>query len=328
MINTRSLQWLLALAFFAAVAFPAPASAQVPPRFYWKNLIGGNAVPVIYMDMSGNANPLDPANTVIPEASFTASVALGGYARSFTVFNRSALVAALLPMGRISGEGSIFGRTFNQSTNGFGDPTLEFVINLVGPPPIKNIPDAMRYEPGFSLDLLVDLIVPIGRYDSDQVLNIGQNRWYGRVGAPIVWQIGSWVPGRRTTLEFLPSVWLYGDNNNFMGHRLSTDPKFQLESHLTRDFHPQFWGSLDTNWISGGKSSIDGDDGDDGENLNMIGVGFTLGYNINENIQLTAGYMASVNDSKTTDLQMDGFKLSLIFGWHPLIEGMKRLGGE
>ena len=32
-------------------------------------------------------------------------------------------------------------------------------------------------------------------------LNLGQNRWYGRVGAPMVWQIGPWVPGRRTTFE-------------------------------------------------------------------------------------------------------------------------------
>ena len=60
----------------------------------------------------------------------------------------------------------------------------------------------------------------------------------------------------------------------------------------------------------------------------MIGVGFTLGYHLNENIQLTAGYMASVNDSGPTDLHMDVVKLSLVFGWHPLVEGMKRLGGE
>ena len=146
MNNIRIFQCFMALGVLVTIMFPASADAQVPPRFYWKSLIGVNAVPVIYMDMSGNANPLDPAHTVIPEASFTASVALGGYARSFTVFNRSALVAALLPMGRISGEGSIFGRTFNQSTNGFGDPTLEFVINLVGPRRSKTfrIPCAMN----------------------------------------------------------------------------------------------------------------------------------------------------------------------------------------
>ncbi len=325
MNNTRFFQGLMAVSVFAMMMFPLSSSAQVPPRFYWKSLIGAHAVPLIYMDISGNANPLDGANLVIPESSISASVALGGYARTFTLFNRPALAAALIPMGRVSGEGSLFGKTFSQSTNGFGDPTLEFVIGLIGPPPIKNIPDSIRYEPGFSLDLLLDLIVPIGEYDNDKALNMGQNRWYGRVAAPIVWQIGNWVPGRRTTLEFIPSIWLYGDNKDFVGHQLSTDPKFQLEAHLTRDFHKDFWGSVDTNYISGGKSSINGLSGDD---LDMLGVGFTLGYHINDNLQLTAGYMATINDSAPTDLRLDSFKLSLVFGWHPLVEGMKRLGGE
>jgi hypothetical protein len=318
-------QTALALAVIVLLALPHSVYGQVPARFYWKNLVGGNAVPVIYMDASGNSNPLDPANLVIPESSFEASVALGGYARTFTLFDRSALVAALLPVGRISGGGSLFGRDFTQETNGFGDPTLEFVINLIGPPPIKNIPQAMRYEPGFSLDLLVDLIVPVGEYDNDELLNMGQNRWYGRVAAPIVWQIGSWVPGRRTTLEFVPSAWLYADNDDFLGKELSTDPKFQLEAHLTRDFHQHLWGSVDLNWMAGGKSSLDGLAGED---LDMLGMGFTLGYQLNENLQFTASYMASINDSDPGDLQMDVFKLSFVFGWHPLVVGLKRLGSE
>lgn len=325
MNTTRIIQYCMALTVFVMMIFPVTADAQVPPRFYWKNLIGGNAVPLIYMDMSGNANPLGAAHFVVPESSFNASIALGGYARTFTLSNRPAMAAVLLPVGRISGEASLFGRTFTQSANGYGDPTLEFVIGLVGPPPMKNIPDSMRYEPGFSLDLLVDLIVPIGEYDKDEALNMGLNRWYGRVGAPIVWQLGDWVPGRRTTLEFLPSVWLFGDNTDFVGHNLSTDPKFQLETHLTRDFHQHLWGSVDLNWVSGGQPSIDGVKGED---LDMLGLGFTLGYHINENIQLTAGYMATINDSAPTDLRMDGFKLSLVFGWHPLVEGMKRLGND
>ena len=325
MNNARIFQCFMAVAVFVMMMFPSTSDAQAPPRFYWKNLIGGNAVPLIYMDISGNANPLDGAQFVIPESNISASIALGGYARTFTLFNRPAMAAVLLPMGRVSGEGSLFGKTFSQSTSGYGDPTLEFVIGLIGPPPIKNIPDAMRYEPGFSLDLLVDLIIPIGEYDEDEALNMGLNRWYGRVAAPIVWQLGSWVPGRRTTLEFLPSIWLYGDNNDFVGHQLSTDPKFQVEGHLTRDFHKHLWGSVDMNYVSGGKSSIDGVSGED---LDMLGMGFTLGYHINDNIQLTAGYMASINDSAPTDLRMDMFKLSLVFGWHPLVEGMKRLGGD
>ena len=323
MKNTRSLQW--AVAVFVMIAFPLTASAQVPPRFYWKSLEGVNAVPVIYMDMSGNANPLDPSHFVIPEASFDAKVAIAGYARIITVFGRSGLAAALLPMGRVSGSASVLGNKFNESTNGFGDPTLEFAVNLVGPEPIKNIPDMLRYEPGFSLDLLIDVIPPLGEYDNEQTINLGQNRWMGRIGAPIVWQIGDWVPGRRTTLELLPSIWYFGDNDDFVGRNLSTDPKFQIEGHLTRDFHQDFWGSFDLNWVNGAESSIDGQQG---EEIDMVGMGFTLGYQINENIQLTAGYLASINDSEPTDLNIDIFKLSLVFGWHPLIEGMNRLENQ
>jgi hypothetical protein len=35
------------------------------------------------------------------------------------------------------------------------------------------------------------------------------------------------------------------------------------------------------------------------------------------------------HDRAPGDLKMDGFMVSLVYGWHPIIEGMKRLkGGE
>ena len=227
--------------------------------------------------------------------------------------------------GRISGETTIAGRAFDESTTGFGDPTLEVGINLIGPVAMKTIPDIMRYEPGLSIDLVGDLAFPIGEYDNGQSLNIGQNRWYGRLGTPIIWQIGSWVPGKRTTVEVLPSVWFFGDNSDYVGHELETDPMVQLETHVTRDFIERFWGSFDLTWMAGGKSSIDGVSGD---SLNNLGLGFTLGYQINDNFSLTAGYMATVNDSDPQDLQMDGFRLSLTGGWHRIVEGEKRLEDE
>ena len=321
MIHIRSLRLVLALAIAFVAAGSTPCSAQVPARFYWKSLIGGNAVLVIPMSLSGNANPVDPAKHVL-DASFEATEALVGYAHTFALFDRAAHVAVIAPMGRLSGEATVFGRTFSQDASGFGDPMFEIDLNLIGPKAIRNMPDLMRYEPGFSLDILADLAIPIGEYNSEQPLNLGQNKWYGRVGFPIVWQLGPWVPGRRTPLEFIPSLWLYGDNNDFVGRNLSTDPMFQLESHLTRDLAKHLWTSFDVTWMTGGKATLDGDQGDA---LNMVGLGFTLGYHINDNLQLTGGYIATVNDNEPTDLRMDGFKLSLVFGWHPLIENMKRL---
>jgi hypothetical protein len=165
----------------------------------------------------------------------------------------------------------------------------------------------------------------VGEYDDDQPLNLGQNRWYGRVGIPIVWQLGAWVPGRRTTLEFLPAVWLFGDNDDYVGQTKEADPMFQLDAHLTRDFSAHFWGSLDGAWYTGGETTIGGVSG---EKLNNIGLGFTFGYAVNDNLSLTFSYKSTIDDDDPDDLRMDMFMVTLMYGWHPLMEGMQRLREE
>ena len=313
-------------AMLAMGALCAPqALGQVPARFYWKTLSDANAVPLIYQSMSGNTNPFDPSHTVTAGANFDATLAMAGYAHTFTLLDRSAMAAVILPMGRISGAVNVAGNSVTQSANGFGDPMLEFNINLLGPRAQKNIPDALRYEPGFSVDLLADLALPVGEYDSSQQLNIGQNRWYGRLGMPVIWQLGPWVPGRRTTLEFLPAVWLFGSNDDYVGQTLKTDPMFQLDAHLTRDFTERAWGSLDVAWYSGGQSSINGVAG---KKLDNLGFGLTLGYQVNDNLNLTFGYKSTLNDEAPDDLRMDSFMVTLVLGWHPLLEGARRLHGE
>jgi hypothetical protein len=304
---------------------PPQTLAQVPARFYWKTLSDSNAVPVIFQSLSGNTNPFDPAHTITPGASLDATLGIVGYARTFSLFDRAAMAALLFPMGHISGEVTVAGRTFNQSANGFGDPMIEFNLNVIGPPAQKDIPAVMRYEPGFSVDLLADLAVPIGEYDSTRPLNIGQNRWYGRFGMPTILQIGPWVPGERTTLEFLPAVWLFGNNDDYVGQTMKTDPLFQLDAHLTRDITDKLWASLDAAWYYGGAATVNGAEGD---KLNNIGVGITLGYQVNDNLNLTVGYKSTINDSSSDDLRMDSFMVSLVFGWHPLLEGSRRLKDE
>ena len=319
------LRWVVAAALLMAVFWPAPAIAQVPARFYWKSLAGGNAVPLIVMSDSGNTNPFDPAHTVSAGATFDATLALAGYGRTFALLDRAALVAVLMPMGRLSGEATVSGKSSKMSANGFGDPMVEFDINLIGPKAQKTIPDALRYEPKFSVDLLADLALPLGEYDSSTPLNIGQNRWYGRIGFPIVWQLGSWVPGRRTALEFIPAVWLFGTNNDFVGQTMTTAPSFQLDAHLTRDFAEQLWGSFDGVWYTGGKPTVNGVPG---KALNNLAFGITLGYTISDNLGFTVGYKSTVGDRAPEDLRMDGFMVSLVYGWHPIVEGSKRLKSE
>ncbi len=324
----RSLRPCIIAALLAAGTLsPLPALAQTPARFYWKTLSDANAVPVIVNSISGNTNPFDPAHSVVSgDAQVDATMALAGWAHTFTLGGRSALGAVIVPMGRLSGSATVAGRTATQSANGFGDPMLEFNLNLIGPKAQRVIPDVLRYEPGFSVDLLADLALPIGKYNNTQPLNLGQNRWYGRLGAPVIWQLGPWIPGKRTTLEFLPAVWLFGPNDDYVGQTLETDAMFQLDAHLSRDFSEHLWGSLDTTWYTGGAATVHGVTG---EKLNNFGAGFTIGYTINENLGLTIGYKTTFDDLEPGDLRMDNFTVSLVYGWHSIIEGAKRLkGGE
>jgi hypothetical protein len=122
--------------------------AQVPARFYWKTLSGANAVPVIVNSISGNTNPFDHGpHRVTPGANFDARWRCGLRADLHPVGSlRDGGDHA--PMGRVSGDVTVAGKTANQSASGFGDPMLEFNINLLGPKAQKNIPDALRYEPG------------------------------------------------------------------------------------------------------------------------------------------------------------------------------------
>jgi hypothetical protein len=176
-----SLRWTLALMLAAGALCPQPAQGQTPARFYWKTLSDANAVPVIVNSISGNTNPFDPAHVVVStDAEVDATMALAGYARTFTLFDRSGIAALIAPMGRISGTATVAGSTVKESANGFGDPMFEFVLNVVGPRAQRSIPDSLRYEPGFSVDVLADLALPIGKYDNTQPLS-------GRTAGTVVW---------------------------------------------------------------------------------------------------------------------------------------------
>ena len=128
---------------------------------------------------------------------------------------------------------------------------------------------------------------------------------------------------RRTAL--LPAVWLFGPNDDYVGKRLETDPLYQVDAHVTHDFTEHFWASLDGVWYTGGSASVDGVQG---EKLNNLGAGLTLGYHVNENLGLTFGYKSTFDDKAPGDLQMDGFMVSLVYGWHNIIEGARRLASE
>ena len=155
----RYLRILILTTVAISVVLPASLFAQGDgPRFYWKTLAGMYAVPVIGSSMSGNANPLDPSHQFVPGSNFEATMAMPGFARIIPLFKRSAMVSVIAPMGRISSNISSGVIETTQTTRGFGDPMVQLGVNIIGPKAIMNIPEMLRYKPGFSVDIMEALL--------------------------------------------------------------------------------------------------------------------------------------------------------------------------
>ena len=331
-IKSRTFQLLgscLALTTFLFVSIAANA-ISLPPRFFHKTLVGTNFVPILGMNVDGNVNPLDPSYTISSDADIEANVVMAGYARNFSLFGRSSQLAYMQPMGDISIRSTTGAAVpIDSSANGFGDPFFEFNINLIGPAPQRTLPDALRYNPGFSMDLLLDLSVPLGEYDKGEAVNMGMNRFWGRVGFPMIYQIGDvWAPGHRTSFEVIPAVIWYGDNDDYGptgNFTQSTDPGYSVAAHLTHDLSDEIWVSLDYTYMQLGDSEV-GPVETDGKSFSSVGA--TIGTQITRNMVFSLGYQTTMDDNDPKDIQMSTFSASITFFWGSVLEGLHRIGSD
>lgn len=330
LIKADKLPGLFIAALICMLVSVSANAVSLPPRFYHKTLVGTNFIPILGISIDGNVNPLDPSYAVNADAQIDGNLVMAGYARNFSFFGRSAQLAYLQPMGDLSIRSTAGAeQPTDASANGFGDPFFEFNMNLIGPDPQRTLPDALRYNPGFSMDILIDLSVPIGEYNEGEAINMGMNRVWGRVGFPMILQIGDvWAPGHRTSLEVIPAVILYGDNDDFGPNgdlTQSTDPGSSLAMHFTHDLNDDIWISLDYTYLQLGDSEV-GPVESDGQSFSSVGA--TISTQITRNMVASFGYQSTLNDDAAGDIKMSTFSLNFTFFWAPLLDGLHRIGSD
>ncbi len=96
---------------------------------------------------------------------------------------------------------------------------------------------------------------------------------------------------------------------------------WQLEGHLTHDFTSNFFASIDLLYRGGFQTKID--DVDVGDNLDIGNLGFTLSYQITDNMAIRTGYSSNVFGDDDLDNSM--FRLQFVYGWHKATENTKKL---
>jgi hypothetical protein len=322
------------------LSFGGPALAiDDGARAYWKLRDGTNVVSFQYLNLDMQASDtqqFDPSLYIYPNSDSDADIFIASYARHMTLFNRPSSLAVNLVGGSVDVDvntslappgflppGVTPGASFSQSASGFGDPTAQIDVNLFGTPPLVSTVDLLNYEPTWTVDTAVMLALPVGSYDDDKLVNMGLNRWYGRLALPVKYHFGTFAPGYMSSFELTPSVWLFGENDDFVGQKLENDPLWQIEAHLTHDFTRTFFGSVDVLYRAGFQSEINGTKV--GEELDVGNLGFTLNFQPTDNLVIRTGYSSNVFGNN--DLDNSIIRLQLVYGWHRLTESKKKLEG-
>jgi hypothetical protein len=306
-------------------------------RAYWKGREGTEVISFQYLNLNMQASgtqQFDPGQFIYPNTDVEASMMSVSWARHMTVFNRPSSIAVNLVGGSVDADistglipveflpsGVVPGSTFSQSASGIADPTIQFDMNLFGTHRLKSNVDLLNYEPGFTIDAAVMLGVPVGNYDEDQLVNLGLNRWFGRFALPMKYHFGAFSPGYMNSIEITPSVWIFDENDDFMGQKLKNDLMWQIEAHLTHDFTRSFFGSIDLLYRAGFQTEINGVE--KGTELDIGNIGFTLNYQLTDNMNIRTGF--STNVFGDDDLDSSMIRIQFVYMWQKDNENFKKL---
>lgn len=234
------------------------ARAQsIEPRLFSNAPVGMNFVIGGYARSSGGVL-LDPS-VPLDDATVRVHSAFAGYSRALALFGKSAQVQALVAYARLSGE-ALFtptGEVRTREVDGLGDPSVRFMVNLHGAPALSAA-EFRGYRPDLVVGVSLMITAPLGQYDPDRLVNLGTNRWTFKPEFGVAKTLGAWI------LEATGAVNLYTDNDDFFGgQERSQDPVYSAQGHVIYVFRPGLWTALDVTWYTGGRTTIDGVEGDD-----------------------------------------------------------------
>jgi len=233
------------------------------------------------------------------------------YIRTFDWFGKSARLDLTLPYANGHWNGLLNGEPASVRRQGFGDARLRLSVNLAGAPALRG-KEFAQYRASNPVTTVVGAAVaitlPTGEYSSDQLINLGANRWIVRPQLGVLHQRHKWQ------FEVTGSVFLFGDNNNFwQGTVREQDPLWFIQGHIIHTFKPGLWASFSGGYGYGSRSTISGLQKADDSRLRYWKV--SLGVPINPRQGLSFAFaVGRTNTRSDADLNRFALGWSMMFG--------------
>lgn len=245
--------WRFGLALLACLAASTGVSAdaqELEPGAYAVGPVGTNVL-VIANTFSAGDLAFDPSGP-IEDARARINALSAGFGRAINVAGRSAQLSIGVPIVAGHIEGLYLGEHADVSRYGLGDPRVRLGINLYGAPAM-DLRTFATFRPPRLIGASVTVSLPIGRYTTDRLINIGNNRWAVRPQAGFVQDLGRW------SVEILGGVWIFGTNDEFYNGGVRTqDPIGSIQVHVDYEVRPRWLVSGNVNYYSGGRTTVNG----------------------------------------------------------------------
>jgi hypothetical protein len=273
-LTTRLSALLLVFTVTQAVA------GEIEPRAYVNTPVGVNFLLAGYVYSDGELST--PGASPIKDAEVTMHTGILGYARSLDIWGKSGKVDIIVPYSDLSGTALVSGQPAERNVSGFLDPRARFSVNLYGAPALS-LEEFANYRQDLLIGASVQVSAPLGQYDHERLVNLGNNRWFIKpdIGISKAW--GDF------TLELSAGVTFYTDNEDFFGgKKQEQDPLYTGQFHATYSFGRGIWGAVSGTFDQGGRTTVNGVRSDDLQNNARNGVTLALPINRNNSLKLYA----------------------------------------
>jgi hypothetical protein len=267
---------------FTAIVVLTEVSAvhaqDLEPRAYSNIPVGLNFVIAGYGYTAGGvlfdpAVPLDNAHIKIHGAVLA-------YARSIRIGTMSGKIDMVVPYAWLSGTAAFNNQPVSRDVSGFGDPRVRITVNFFGAPalPLAGFKD---YKQNLVVGASLQVFMPVSQYDPDKLVNIGTNRFTFKPELGIsktIWHL---------YMELAVGAAFYTDNHEFyQGKTRSQAPIGSIQAHVVYNIWRGIWAAVDGTYYWGGRTKVDGVQGNDLQENSRFGFTFALPVNIHNSLKL------------------------------------------
>jgi hypothetical protein len=286
---------VLAVILFLFVAVQAHAG-EIEPRAYVNTPVGINFLLAGYAYSDGGLSTA--GSSPVKDAQLKMNTEVLAYARSFDVWGKSGKFDVIVPYSQLSGSAMVNGQPRDRKVSGFNDPLFRLTVNFYGAPALS-LQEFAKYQQDVLIGASVQVSAPLGQYDKEKLVNLGNNRWFIK---PDIGISKAWGP---LVIELSTGVYFFTNNNDYFGGQtLKQDPISSSQAHVTYNFGHGVWAALSWTYDYGGRTTLDDVPSGDVYNNSRVGATLALPVNRNNSIKLVAS--SSTHTSVGTDFNLLG----------------------